>query len=146
MAATREAIMEAVYELVIGVHDFRTTSRRLKLWTDVPANERPALFQAEHAETYSRQSETLGKRGVDVTLFIYTDAHDAKTIGATELNTILDELDAALAPTGADLVFAGRQTLGGLVSHCFIDGEVFKDPGDLDGDGLLIVPIKILVP
>jgi len=37
-----------------------------------------------------------------------------------------------------------RQTLGGMVSHCRIDGQVMKDPGDLDGDALLWVPLKIL--
>ena len=39
---------------------------------------------------------------------------------------------------------ATGQTLGGLVSHCRVDGAVLKDPGDLDGDGLLWVPLKIL--
>ena len=37
-------------------------------------------------------------------------------------------------------------TLGGLVHHCFIDGKVFKDPGDLDGQALIIVPITVLAP
>ncbi len=144
--ATREAIFTALFELVTEVHEFRTSSRRLKLWNDVPRNERPALFQAEHAELHTRQSETSGKRELNVSLFVYTDASDKKTPGSIELNEILDALEDALKPTGADMVFRGRQTLGGLCEHAFIDGEVFKDPGDLDDDGMLIVPIKILMP
>jgi hypothetical protein len=27
-----------------------------------------------------------------------------------------------------------------------IEGKVFIDPGDLDGDGLAIIPVKILIP
>jgi hypothetical protein len=53
----------------------------------------------------------------------------------------MDALDAALM---ASPVANNRQTLGGLVSHCRVDGAVLKDPGDLDGDGLLWVPLKIL--
>jgi len=25
--------------------------------------------------------------------------------------------------------------MGGLVSHCYIDGKIMKDPGDIGGDG-----------
>jgi hypothetical protein len=145
-AVTREAVMTALFNLVIGVHDFARTGRRLVLWDDVPATERPALYMLEHNEAYSHPSETLQKRELHATLFVYTDAKDATIVGATQINTILDELDAALTPSGRDAFVGNRQTLGGLVSHCYIDGEVVKDPGDLDGDGLLIVPIRILLP
>lgn len=138
--------MLALFNLAVGVHDFVTTGRRLVMWDRVPKDQRPALFQVEHAETYSRQSETQRKRDLHVTLFIYTDSSDKTVDGIVVLNTILDELDAALDPAAADAFARGRQTLGGLVSHCFIDGDVVKDSGDLDGVGLLVVPIRILVP
>ena len=57
----------------------------------------------------------------------------------------MDALDAALAPAGADLTL-GRCTLGGTAYRCAIDGKPLKDPGDLDGDGLLLVPITIVLP
>jgi hypothetical protein len=50
-------------------------------------------------------------------------------------------VDAALKPGPAA---GGRQTLGGLVSHCYIDGKIMKDPGDIDGDGVAVIPVKIL--
>ena len=56
----------------------------------------------------------------------------------SDINSVLDAIDAALAPSGE-----ARQTLGGLVSHCRVDGTVMRDPGDLDGDGMVIVPISI---
>ena len=78
-------------------------------------------------------------------LFIYVDAHDPGAIGAAALNAIMDALDAGLAPAGADGVL-GRNTLGGAAYRCSIQGKPLKDPGDLDGDGLLVVPIRIVLP
>ena len=37
-------------------------------------------------------------------------------------------------------------TLNGLVYWCRIEGKVFKDPGDLDSQTLLIVPIIVEMP
>jgi hypothetical protein len=145
---TREAIYSALFALVSGAYAWKTSARRLKLWGDVPPSMRPALFQFEGVED---DDEWTGSGGLQLVrtlackLFIYTDASDPSTIGATQLNNINDALDAALAPSGGD-VMTNRQTLGGLVSSCRIKGRRFKDPGDLDGDGLLIVPISIVWP
>ena len=38
------------------------------------------------------------------------------------------------------------QTLGGRVHKCWIEGRIQKFQGDLDGQTLIVVPIKILVP
>lgn len=56
------------------------------------------------------------------------------------LDPLLDAVDAALAPN----IVTRRQTLGGLVSHVWIDGKIMKDPGDIDGDGIAVIPVKIL--
>jgi len=118
-------------------------SRRLKLWSDVPPNLRPALFIFEGGREQYNYSGVNCKRTIEIRLFIYTNAHDSD--GSIDLNNIMDAIDSALQPVGADIQ-TGRQTLGGIVHHCRVEGEVFKDPGDLDGDGLLIIPIQILFP
>jgi len=151
MNVAREAVMAALVALLEGVEfdqpvngqtGFVSVSRRLKLWADVPKSQRPALFVSEHREQPNYQSEALpSKTTLSVDLFIYIDASDRNTIPASALNTIMDALDAALR---ASPMASNRQTLGGLVSHCRVDGAVLKDPGDLDGDGLLWVPLKIL--
>jgi len=149
----REAIMEALraqlaqarFSAPINANDtWATLSRRLKLWSDVAPADQPALFIAEHGETITFASETLpGKTTLNVDLFIYISAgQDPQVTPASDLNIALDALSEALAPPpGAD-----RQTLGGLVHHCRIEGRIVKDPGDLDGQGLALVPIKILAP
>ena len=151
MNVTREAIMSALLIKLAGVvfaapisgqTNFVTLSRRLKLWSDVPKSQRPALFIAEHREQPAYQNEALAaKTTLHVDLFVYIDSSDRNTTPAIALNTILDAIETALKPGPLD---NNRQTLGGLVSHCRIDGQVLKDPGDLDGDGLLWVPLKLL--
>ena len=65
--------------------------------------------------------------------------------GASALNAALDAIDAALLPAGADLAL-GRQTLGGAVHDCKIVGVPVRDPGDLDGDGLAVVSVRLVAP
>lgn len=138
--------MEALLALIQSGGYFITASRRLRLWTDVPQSEQPAVFIAERNDVVTRQSESMpSKTTLGVDLFIYTAASNPDDVPATKLNKAIEAIEAVLAPTRADLV-RNRQTLGGLVSHCYVDGEIFKEPGDLDGQGLAIIPLRILVP
>ena len=65
--------------------------------------------------------------------------------GARSINEALDALDAALAPRALDLA-KGRQTLGGAVYDCKIIGVPVRDTGDLDGDGLAVVSVRLIAP
>ena len=95
----------------------------MKLWSEVPAALRPAFFQLESGpETYQWASPATPKRTLEAKLFLYFDARDPTTPGATAINNALDAIDAALAPAGADLSL-GRQTLGGAVHDCKIIGR-----------------------
>lgn len=150
MRATREEVMAALVaklsgatfsRAVGGVTTWKTVSRKLRLFSDVPKHERPALFITEHTETSSNRSENTPQIATfTINLFIYTNSAGVD-VPAADLNVILEAIDDALAPD-----YTGKQTLGGLVSHCRIEGDTLKDPGDIDGDGLLWVPIKILGP
>jgi hypothetical protein len=57
----------------------------------------------------------------------------------------MDAFDNVFVISGGDVIL-GRNTLGGTVYNCRIDGKILKDPGDLDGDALLIVPVKLVLP
>ena len=86
----------------------------------------------------------MPKRVIEPKLFIYLSAK-GDSVGASLLNGVMDALDQAFALSGADLGL-GRNTLGGTAYSCRIDGKVLKDPGDLDGDALLVVPVRIVLP
>jgi len=148
MLKTRESVMSALFArlsaatfvAVNGSTTFKTTSRRIKLWAEVPKDSRPAMFMVERHETPTFVAENQpAKQSMMVDVFVYTNA-EGVAAPSIDINNILDALDAALAPGPAERV----QTLGGLVSHCRQEGQIFKDPGDLDNDGLIIYPIRIM--
>jgi hypothetical protein len=147
---SRETVSSALFSLlqtatfsspVGGFTTWASSSRKLLLFSDVPMLARPALFLTEHHENSTYQSEnTPVKMTIMYNVFVYTNAA-ANVIPAQDQNVIMDAIDAALAPN-----INGVQTLGGLVSHCRIDGQTLKDPGDIDGDGLLWFPIRVFGP
>ena len=146
MTTPREAACQALFALVSGAYAWNgTPSRRLKLWGDVPKATRPALFQSESGrDAYTWTNLVNPKRSFEVRLFIYVAASDAAP-GAPQLTAIKDALDAALKPSGPDVPL-GRNTLGGKVSTCRIKEIPLSDPGDLDGDGVLIVTVELILP
>jgi len=149
LSQSRETVLSALFTLfssvvfsspVSGKTGFVSVSRRLKLWSDVPKTDRPALFMVCHGETSLYRAENLpAYQKLNVRLFVYTDSADTSQIPDTDISVILDAIDAALSPGPGEQRF----TLGGLVSHCRVDGEILRDPGDIDHDGLIIVPISV---
>jgi hypothetical protein len=153
MMNSREAIMAALCACLAkaqfstpinGRDSWALLSRRLKLWSDVAGADQPALFITEHGENIAYASESLpGKTTLNVDLFVYISAgRDPDCVPSADLNTALDAIAVCLAAEPS----LGRQSLGGLVTHCRIEGRIVKDPGDLDGQGLALIPVKILAP
>ena len=144
---TREDVFNALFALTAGLswgsppRALAYSARRVKLWDDLPAQ--PALCQAEQDEDVAEVTGLPSKTTLSASWLIYHNlGKDPAATPATETNLILDAVQALFPSGDPDQV----QTLGGLVHHCFISGKVFKDSGDLDGQALIIVPIKILVP
>lgn len=119
---------------------FTEVSRRLKIWSDVSKYERPWAGLVCHSELpVYRSGNQPPYFKLSYRLFVYTDSSDKTLNGDVDLNTILEAVGAVLHPGPGEQ----RQTLGGVVFHCRVDGEILRDPGDLDGDGLLIIPISV---
>ena len=144
---TREDIFNALFALTAGLtwgspaQTLAYSARRVKLWDDLPAQ--PALCQAEQDEDMTQVTGLPSKTTYSASWLIYHNVgKDPAATPATETNLILDAVQSLFPSGDPDQV----QTLGGLVHHCFISGKVFKDSGDLDGQALIIVPIKILAP
>ena len=143
---TREPIFQALFALGAGAtwgepgRGFAYASRRVRLADDLPAL--PALCQAEHEETVERVAGQPPRRILSAAWIVHHTAAGPDAVAASVNNLILDALEATLPPDSPD----GDCTLGGLVAHAWIEGQVFKDPGDLDGRALMIVPIRLLVP
>lgn len=152
---TREEVMTGIWALltpmIVATDSAPTTdqpfafgSRRFQLWSDVPATNKPALFMTEPTEEADRAdlSEPT-KQTLDAFLWIYTDVgKDQAIYPVTVLNNLLDAVQTALNPGWQ----TGTQTLGGIITDVSIIGKILKDPGDLDGNGVAKIPLRIIVP
>lgn len=122
-------------------------SRRLRLWKDVPFQ--PQCFLVQHREGYSTHgSGRLTRRWLECGLWCYALSGDPTSgiLGDSYLDAMEYGLEAALAP---DDPGRGELTLGGLVYWARIDradGLFVRDPGDIDGQALLVLPVRILLP
>jgi hypothetical protein len=146
-APTREQISAAFFALVAEAADFTATSRRFVHWDQVNETQMPFLTMLKTGEVRARQSEGLPSLTINAHVFIYMSAGmDPEDVPDTAMNSLLDALDAAVAPGGADAINGNKQTLGGLVSHCYPLGPVFVDTGDIDGKAVAAIPFQILVP
>ncbi len=117
-------------------------SRRVKTFEDLPAQ--PALCQAETDETVSQVTGQQSVTTLGASWLIYHQAgKDDDAVPAQTTNAILGAVKGLFVDP-SDPAFA--QTLNGLVHKCWIEGRIQKFQGDLDGQTLIVVPIKILVP
>ena len=124
----------------------QSSGRRLKAFQDINGADFPAFFQIEGDERVTQKSNLPYKVTMSAAWVFYHHTGLDKTVSGSQTNNVIvDAVFTALAPLGGDLMNA-RQTLGGLVYHTWIDAKVFKDPGDEDGQGVVIVPISILLP
>jgi hypothetical protein len=143
MTPSRETIIQALFSLALTAATFNTSGRRLLLWSKVSSF--PALF-VQSTGTHYPPREPRGippKRTITAELWVYTDAgKDPNANPEQALNDIIDAVEAALLPG----INSNAQTLGGLVSHAWIEGEIEQFPGVLDGIAKAIIPVKILVP
>lgn len=148
---TRNQVFDALFALLqtvtfpamgsAGATTWVETSRRLKLWGDVDPGSQPAMFLVDHGEDFARDRGVPSKRYWLCHVFAYCRTNDL--IGSELVNDMLDGIDHVLV---SDDKSTNVLTLGNKVYNCWIEGTVIKDPGDLDDQALLIVPIKILVP
>jgi hypothetical protein len=148
----RETVLNALFtklctavQLGTATPFFITASRRIKLWGDVPSNQKPALYLIEtHDQRTQQPPQGLqSKLLMKASAVIYTFTGSDVDIPSTQLNNAVDALEATLVP---DDPYRNVFTLGGLVYRCWVEGMIIKTPGDLDGEGMAIVPINILLP
>jgi hypothetical protein len=139
----REAIYQALFDLVKNLPGFVTASRRARLIKDVAAEEQPALFAEEGpGETVQNQGQGLPlKHFLFVDLGFYARIPEDRDLSpGSVLNPLIDAIEAALAPAAG----AEDQTLGGLVEYCRINGKILKNEGLMDGQASVVIPVEIL--
>jgi hypothetical protein len=145
---SREAIFAALFARLAplqgspdGDGTVVTLSRTLKAWTDVAPADQPALFQSEGRQTAVTGNGLLTKWAFHAELAVYVHASTAGTLDVVErLNGVVDAVLAAIDREPG----TGRQTLGGLVHDCRVQGDVETDEGRLGQQAVALIPIEII--
>lgn len=138
----REAAYAALFARVSTVRGFQTVSRQLKAWADVPQPDQPALFVAQGKQIAEAIADNMPTRWkLTAELYVYVLNNDpGLVLSCTTLNDLVDAIEAVLRPTPG----FERQTLGGVVEHCRISGDIETDEGVLGAQAVAIIPIEIL--
>jgi hypothetical protein len=151
----REAIWVALFTLLqakLADAGYAVISRTHVQPPQLSADLQPALFVVQGRETHApRPAGFPAKITLSGFIILYYQAPmvllqaiGTETInGATQLNAMLQAIDAALLP---DHITSGKLTLGGLVEHCWIEGDSDMDTGIYGQQAAAIIPLKILVP
>jgi len=149
---TREPILAALFALgqTISWTDPATgvssglgyTNRRIQTSDQIPAELMPALLQGVGPEEFKPAPGRPPKRTVSANWLIYYKPQPSPLTTDPLTNAILDGVEAVFVPDSLN----GTVTLGGLVAHAWIEGEVFKAAGDLNDQAMIVVPIKLLIP
>lgn len=136
----REAIYSALFTRLSGIAGLKTKSRILVHWTDVPAEQRPALYQSQSTEMPITKTGEPQKWLLSVDVYIYVQT-DGMTPPSTVLNPIIDAIEAIfpLHP------ITGKHTLDAPgVEWARIEGTIQTDEGTLGNQAVAIVPIQVL--
>jgi hypothetical protein len=149
---TREPIFAALFALGQTIRwtdpdtqasvGFGYTNRRIQTSDQIPAELMPALLQGVGPEEFRVSPGVAPRRTLSANWLIYYKPSLAPLTTDPVTNAILDGVDAVFIPDSLN----GTFTLGGLVAHAWIEGEVFKAAGDLNDQAMIVVPIKLLIP
>jgi len=130
---TREQISVALFNLLKNNQPLaalcKTITRSPRIWTAVSDVEKPflTLFKGGPASEYFDQPQErrigLTKYILHFNLWAYIAADPSGQVNAeTIANNISDAIDLAMQTDANKSSFGERQTLGGLVTNCYIDG------------------------
>jgi hypothetical protein len=152
MSINREAIYVALFNLLKTqlASSLVTIGRRHIVPPDLSPAQQPALFVCGVGESKEPKPRgTPGKLTLHAMLFLYAyesaineQPGQEQQLAATQINQLLAAIEDALAPKDP----SGNQSLGGLVSHCWTEGNTDIDPGILSQQAVAFVPVHILVP
>ena len=156
MALDREPIYTAIFTRLQAVAGIVTCSRTWRHFDDVPMAQQPALFLTIGNEVCKPQRGMPPEWILSPTLHLYVRNDATPSIApGIQLHAFLKAIEAAFERTPAEASLLNGPfsdsgadsygtTLGGLVNHCFIKGQIITDEGLLQKQALAIIPLEVL--
>jgi hypothetical protein len=148
---------------------FKTYSRRIVMWEALPEKiqsgqtlvKQPALYLFDGVITADSGTIDFVQKGLGTppvrelsrAIVIYAQIPGGSQAGGIDLTTpggdvfypLIESVETALGP-GVEP--QGVLTLDGRVFRCWLEGKSYMFVGDIDpvGQGMLILPVKIMIP
>ena len=140
MIPDRETAFLAVFALLQSIPGINTCTRKLKAWQDTSSEDQPALYMEHTGESCTPVRGLPSRILLEMNIWLYVKS-EGNPVGPV-LNPLLDAIGSAFEPAndGDHTV-----TLGGLVHHCWIEGQTQIFEGDLGEEAVAIIPVKLLV-
>lgn len=151
-AIDREAIWAALFawfQSALG-SSFKAMGRKHVPPPDLVVADQPAFFQVATRERHIPNQKPglpskLLLRGY-IIVYVFDDSPNEdigteRILAETTMNNLLKQIDAALVP---DDPTTGKFTIGGMVTHCWIEGDTDLDPGIFGPQCAAILPLFIL--
>lgn len=139
---SREPVYAALFAKLQAAAPFVTTSRRFKHFADVAPADQPALFLVQRPESVSTTPGLDSVHELSCDAVVYANARgDDSVVPAAVINGLVDAVFAALKPNP----ITNKQSLGGLVEHAWVEGQIETDEGLLQEQGYALVPIRMKV-
>ncbi len=138
--------LETLLQTVSGlgnVNGAPSVSRRLEDPSRVDWNNCPAIFinqTGENIEPTKGFEGVSAKQTLTCDLYLYVSPVAQDAVCSTAINEMVQAIRNALYPTAPDVY----QTLGGIVSHCWISGKIEIIEGVLNNQGIVIIPVNML--
>lgn len=138
--------LETKLKTIVGIgtrNSQPSVSRRLEDPTRVDWSVMPALYINETGEDILPSKGFEGynaKQTLTCDLYLYVNTQTQEGVCSTQLNDMIQAIRDCLYPSPA----TNTQTLNGLVSHCWIEGRIEIIEGVMDGQGMAIIPVRIL--
>ena len=148
--ATRNQVFSALFNLLLTLpsptgQSWGLTSQMVQHWEDVPPGNQPALFLHRTVQISSQQhAYGVSKQEWRSLVWIYYRVDGYKTANwyPDQLtDQFLDSMEQLFLPSPS----GKPQTLGGLVTTVFIDGQATFDSGILDGQAVIVVPLSLFI-
>lgn len=146
--APRSQIFGALFDLIQTIpcpvgSRWKTASQKLVQWDKVPPVNQPAIYLYRGPQK-AESNKVFGvtKWQLRATLWIYfrTDGLQTSNTYPDQItDPLLDAIEEVFQPSPQ----VQRNTLGGLVYHCWIDGVIVFDSGISDGQAVCIVPLSL---
>jgi hypothetical protein len=152
----RTQIKEKIKTLVQGVvfpsavqgrTSFVSVSRKLLMFNNIDPSAQPCSFVVQHGELYDSKHVGVPPRR-QMLVSIWSFAYPGEAVdGDDYLDSMEEGLESAL--NISDDPMTNSLTLDGLAYYAQLDRTsnlMIRDPGDLDGQALLVLPFKIMMP